>query len=519
MTIYRSPLPDIRLRDQSITERLFEGLGDDPARVVLIDGPTGAEMTVAGLKDRIRCLAAGLMARGIGPGAVVAVFAPNSPDFAVAFHAVAYAGATVTTLNPSYTAHEVTHQLADSGARLVIAHAALMPVVTAALHDTAVTEVVTLTACEGHATIDDLMTAPLAAQVPVDLDRHAVALPYSSGTTGLPKGVRLSHRNLVANVDQVHVALNIRPGDMSVAFLPFFHIYGMNTLMNAFLARGAGLVCMPRFDLAAFLTLVERHRSRMILIAPPVAVALAKHPLVDSHDLSSVEVMLSGAAPLGGDLAAAVGARLGCTMIQGYGMTEMSPVSHIVPETDPRAGRVGFTVPGTECRLVDPVTGTDAAPGGEGELWVRGPQVMQGYHNAPEATAATLTADGWLKTGDLAAFDEDGQLSIRDRLKELIKVSGFQVAPAEVEADLLTHPDIADAAVIGVPDDHAGERPVAFLVPRAGHVLHVEELEPFLATQLASYKRPREIRVVEAIPKSASGKILRRVLKAQYLAG
>ena len=228
---------------------------------------------------------------------------------------------------------------------------------------------------------------------------------------------------------------------------------------------------------------------------------------------------MSGAAPLGGDVAAAVGARLGCVVMQGYGMTEMSPVSHIVPENDPRDGRVGLTVANTECRLVDPATGTDAAPGGEGELWIRGPQVMLGYLNAPEATANTLTPDGWLKTGDLAAFDPDGQMSIRDRLKELIKVSGFQVAPAEVEADLLAHPDIADAAVIGVPDDQAGERPIAFLVPRAGHTLDVAALGPFLAEQLASYKRPREIRVIEAIPKSASGKILRRVLKAQYLAG
>ena len=519
MTIYRSPLPAIRLRGISITDRVFEGLGDDPDRVILIDGTSGAETTVAMFKDRIRRLAGGLAARGIGPGDVVAILAPNSPDFAVAFHAIAYAGATVTTLNPSYTAHEVQHQLADSGARLLFLHGPLIEVAKAAPPGTRVAEIVTFAPAEGYASLEDVMGDPLAAQVPVDLTGAAVALPYSSGTTGLPKGVRLSHRNLVSNVDQVQGALAIRPGDMTAAFLPFFHIYGMNTLMNAFLARGAGLVCMPRFELEAFLGHIARHRSRLVLIAPPVAVALAKHPLVDQYDLSSLEVLMSGAAPLGAELAAAVGARLGCVMMQGYGMTEMSPVSHIAPETDPRPGRVGFTMPNTECRLVDPATGTDAAPGGEGELWIRGPQVMLGYLNAPEATANTLTPDGWLKTGDLAAFDPDGQMSIRDRLKELIKVSGFQVAPAEVEADLLAHPDIADAAVIGVPDDQAGERPIAFLVPRAGHTLDVAALGPFLAEQLASYKRPREIRVVEAIPKSASGKILRRVLKAQYLAG
>lgn len=518
MTIYRSPLPDIRLRDISITERLFEGLGADPDRVVLVDGPSGAALTAGALRDRIRRLAGGLQARGIGPGKVVAIFAPNMPDYCTAFHAIAFAGATVTTINPSYTATELTHQLAASGAAMVLTLPALMDEVAVARAGTAVTEVISLTACDRAPSIDEVMAAPLAAQVPVDLTRDAVALPFSSGTTGLPKGVRLSHRNLVANVDQVHQALEILPGEMTVGFLPFFHIYGMNTLMNVFLCRGAGIVTMPRFDLAAFLGHIQTWRMRLVLIAPPVAVALAKHPVVGDYDLSSLRVLMSGAAPLGGDVAAAVGARLGCTSIQGYGMTEMSPVSHISPLADARAGSVGIILPNTECRIVDPVSGADQGPGAEGELWVRGPQVMLGYHDAPEATAATLT-DGWLHTGDLAAFDGDGHLFIRDRLKELIKVSGFQVAPAELEADLLGHPDVADAAVIGIPDDLTGERPVAFIVAAAGRVPDLAAIHDFLAERLATFKLPRDIHVVAAIPKSASGKILRRQLKAQLLAG
>jgi 4-coumarate--CoA ligase len=257
---------------------------------------------------------------------------------------------------------------------------------------------------------------------------------------------------------------------------------------------------------------------RLVLIAPPVAVALAKHPLVDQFDVSSLQVLMSGAAPLGGDVAAAVGARLGCTLMQGYGMTEMSPVSHISPVPGWKAGAVGVLLPDTEARIVDPATGADLGPEAEGELWVRGPQVMLGYHNAPAATASAL-ADGWLRTGDLAVHDADGQFTIRDRLKELIKVSGFQVAPAEVEAELLAHPEIADAAVLGLPDEETGERVVAFIVPQPGTAPDAAGIAAFLADRLARFKRPAEVRLATSIPKSASGKILRRVLKAEALSG
>jgi 4-coumarate--CoA ligase len=278
--------------------------------------------------------------------------------------------------------------------------------------------------------------------------------------------------------------------------------------MNLHLSAGAGVVTMPRFDLEQFLTLVAKHRTPTLFSAPPVAVALAKHPMVAGFDLSAVERFFSGAAPLGGEVGEAVATRLACLSVQGYGMTEMSPVSHATPRGQARTGSVGVTVPSTECRIV--VDGRDAGPGEAGELWVRGPQVMLGYHNAPEATAAVLTEDGWLKTGDLAEVDPDGWVYIRDRLKELIKVKGFQVAPAEVEAALLTCPMVKDAAVRGVPDEEAGEVPVAFVVPADG----AEEaaIRAHLAGQLAHYKLPKRISFIEAVPKSASGKILRRML-------
>jgi 4-coumarate--CoA ligase len=323
----------------------------------------------------------------------------------------------------------------------------------------------------------------------------------------------LTHRNLVANVQQSGKVAGIEPGDVAIAFLPFFHIYGMTVLMNLFLQSRAKLVTMPRFDLELFLGLIETHRATRLYIVPPVALALAKHPLVERHDMSSVREVFSGAAPLGPEIEIAVGERLGAKSVQGYGMTELSPISHMTVGGAIRHGSSGQAVPSTEARIVDPVTLRDMAPGEEGELWVRGPQVMKGYLNNPEATAECLTEDGWLRTGDLAVIDGDGFMFIRDRLKELIKFKGFQVAPAEVEAALIAHPSVVDAAVIGRPDAAAGEVPVAYVVAAAGAGASEAALRAHCEGCLAHYKHPVEYRFVDAVPKSASGKILRRELR------
>jgi 4-coumarate--CoA ligase len=514
MRIYRSAYADIHIPDVAITELAFAGLKGREGAPVLVDGPTGQVLTGGGFRDRVTRLAGGLAARGIGPGSVVAIHAPNGPDWCVAFHAVAWAGGTVTTLNPSYTIEEIGHQLRDAGAALLITAPALHATARAAAEGTAVREIAVIGSADDATPLDALLGAPLAAQVPVDLARGVAAMPYSSGTTGLPKGVQLSHRNLVANVLQVQATLALKPGDATLAFLPYFHIYGMTVLMNLYLAVGGLQVTLPRFELEAALRLIQAHRMRQLFVAPPVVLALARHPLVDNFDLSSLAFVLSGAAPLGADLAEAAGARLGCPMIQGYGMTEMSPVSHFTPPGGNRPGTSGTPVAGTECRLVDPETGRDCAPGGTGELWVRGPQVMLGYHGNPAATAATLTADGWLRTGDLATIDADGYLTIVDRVKELIKVSGFQVAPAELEALLLGHPEVRDVAVIGIPDEACGEVPKAFVVAAAS-APDLAELQRHLAPHVAPYKQLRALEIVEAIPKSPSGKILRRQLRAR----
>lgn len=514
MTIFTSPFGEIALRDQTITERVMAGLAIRPEATALIDGPTGRRISGADLVAAIQSLAGGMAARGIGPGSVIGLMAPNIPEFVTCFHAIVYAGATVTTINPTYTAGEVRHQLQDAGAHLLITVPDFLDVATEALAGTKVEEIAVIGVAEGATLLEGLMGDPLTKQVPVDLDAHVAVLPYSSGTTGLPKGVMLSHRNLVVNVDQFLGVTGIGPGEITPAFLPFFHIYGLQVMVNVYLAAGAAIATLPRFDLELFLRLIQEHRAERLWIVPPVAIALAKHPMIDDFDLSSVIQVNSAAAPMGPELGAALQARLGCAVTQAYGMTELSPGSHVMGAGDGRPGAVGRTIAGTSCRIVDPTTGTDMGVDEEGELWVKGPQVMMGYLNNPKATAENIVEDGWLRTGDIGCFDGDDYLYIRDRLKELIKVKGFQVAPAELEGVLLSHAEIADAGVIGRADDEAGEVPVAYVARAPGSRITGDAVKAHLAGQLAHYKHLADVVFVDAVPKSASGKILRRMLRA-----
>jgi len=428
--------------------------GDKPA---LIDGPTGRTITYAQLDDAVRRFAGGLIANGFAPGDVLALMAPNIPEYAVIFHGAAMAGGVITTINGSYTEREVHNQLTDAGATWLVTVEPFLEVAQAGAVDTLVSHVAVIGDRVGEvASVTDWMGEPLAEQVPVTPDT-LVALPYSSGTTGVNKGVMLSHANLVANVSQVLDGAQIHEDETFIGVLPFFHIYGMQVLMNCGQRSGATIVTMPRFDLAEFLSLHEKYGITRSFVAPPIVVALAKHPLVDQFDLSKVEQVFSGAAPLSAELAIEAGDRLGCEVVQGYGMTELSPVSHLTTPGGFKPGSVGVTAPNTRTRIVDPETSEDLDIDLDGEIWISGPQVMRGYLNNEVATRECLDADGWLHTGDIGHIDSDGHLFVVDRLKELIKVKGFQVAPAELEALLLTHPAVADAAVIGRPDENAGE--------------------------------------------------------------
>jgi len=510
--VFESRYPPVQPRGITITQRLFEGLENRPDETVIVDGTTGHEVTAATLMDRIRRFAGGLIEHGYG-GKTIAIMATNHPDYPTAFHGAAFSGGTATTANPTYTARELNYQLTDSGAELLITQPAFLDIAQEAIKDTKVKEILTLGPADGVTDIEDWFAAPLAEQVPVDIDTHTVALPYSSGTTGLPKGVMLTHKNLATNVDQSLTSLDIRPGEWTVAFLPFFHIYGLMLLMNIYLGRGASIVTMPRFDLEQFLTLAEKYKTPRIWGVPPVAIALAKHPMIDDFDLSAVKYVFSAAAPADETLLKSIEQRIGAQGVQAYGMTELSPLTHIAPATGAKPGAAGVAAASTDCRIVDPETGKDQGPNEEGELWIRGPQVMKGYHNNPQATADTMADGNWLKTGDLALIDDDGELWIRDRLKELIKYKGFQVAPAEVEAALIDLADVADCAVLGAPDDEAGEVPVAFVVRAPGSTASGEDIRAALDGKLVSYKIPAKVTFIDAIPKTASGKILRRQLR------
>ncbi|MFT4088249.1 MAG: AMP-binding protein [Gordonia sp. (in: high G+C Gram-positive bacteria)] len=531
---FANPYEDVEIPDVSVYDFLFGSIAEaDLDRTALIDAKSGGTTTYRQLIGQIGAAAGALASRGIGVGDVVAILSPNIPAFATVFHGILRAGATATTLNALFTEKDVAKQLVDSNAKMLVTISLMAPQAKAAAAEVGIADenVIILDgegqAASGHPNAADLLGAGLPApDVTFDPATHLAVLPYSSGTTGNPKGVMLTHRNLVANVAQIEPLNGMTPDDVVLAVLPFFHIYGMTVLLNAALKARASLFVMPRFDMIEFLEGIQNHKITYAFIAPPVAVALAKHPVVDNYDLSSVHTMLSGAAPLDAELGKAVADRLDLRMLQGYGMSELSPVSHIIPfdggaETrgvEAPLSSVGWAVPNTENRLVDPATGEDIDIPAEGvsepgELLVRGPNVMVGYLNNDAATAETIEADGWLHTGDMATVDATGCVTIVDRLKELIKYKGYQVPPAELEALLLTHPKVADVAVVGALDAEGEEVPKAFVVVQEGQELSADDVMEFTAANVAPYKKVRQVEFISVIPKSASGKILRKDLR------
>src|SRR5436190_14005110 len=511
--IFRGPYPDVSIPEVSLTDFIFKSIGEHKDKTALIDGPTGQTLTYADFADSVRRVAASLAKRGFRKGDVFGIFSANCPEYAVIFHAVAMLGGINTTLNPLYTATEAEHQLKDAGARFLISSPQFIEKARAAVQHSQTEELFVFGAA-GDATSFDSLLQSDGDVPPVEINprEDLVALPYSSGTTGLPKGVMLTHYNLVANMRQMDGLDYFHRDDRLLCVLPLFHIYGLVVVLNMGLHLGATVVMMPRFDLEQFLSLIQKYRITLSHIVPPIVLQLAQNPIIDNYDLSSLKMIFCGAAPLGVDLSRECMARVGCGIRQGYGMTETSPVTHSSPPNpaDMKLGAVGTAAPNTECKLVDPASGEELGPNQEGELWVRGPQVMMGYLNNLEATARTIDDEQWLHTGDIGYADEDGHFFIVDRMKELIKYKGFQVAPAELEAVLLSHPAIADAAVIPCADEEAGEVPKAFVVLKGE--ASAEEIMDFVAERLAPHKKIRFVEFIAQIPKSASGKILRRVL-------
>jgi acyl-CoA synthetase (AMP-forming)/AMP-acid ligase II len=516
--IHRSALPAPPI-EPSVAVAALRHAAADPSAPCVIDVVTGERLTRAEVAGRSAAVAAGLRARGVGRGDLVAVAMPNLAWWPVVALGVWRAGAAVEALSPLWTADESARVLSGAVPRVAIAFAPFAPMVSTALREIAAdTEVFAIGDGADAATpIQELLTADAGdpfAEPALDPGDLAV-LPFSSGTGGLPKGIRLTHGNLAAAAAQGNACLAaaaaVDRDAVVLAGAPFFHSLGMSLMLCGPLLGGATIVTMARPELERSLELASAHRATHLTLPPAIFEALADDPRVDEHDLSSLRIVVTGGAHLAPDAEARVSERLHCLARQGYGMTEATCTISAPLQRPSTPGTAGWLAPGTEGRLVDPATGADVDDGEAGELWLRGPQVMEGYHELPEATAAILTPDGWLRTGDLVAIRDDGQLEIRDRLKELIKVKGASVAPAEVELVLREHPAVRDACVVGVPDSETGEAPIAFVVLDDG--VEPGELLSFAAERLAGYKRPREVIEVDALPRLPTGKLVRRELR------
>jgi acyl-CoA synthetase (AMP-forming)/AMP-acid ligase II len=512
--IFQSPYPDVELPNTSLTEFVLRRAVELRSKPALIDAESGQVLTYGGLREAIARAACGLAEHGFRHGDVLALYAANSLQYVIALHAALSLGGCVTTIGPQATADEVASQLADAGASWLAAGCAQLDRLPKTQPGTPLRRVFVLDANDrGEAVPFQVgLHAPRQALPRVEIEplRDLALLPYSSGTTGLAKGVELTHATLVHNLAQTEPLRLVQPDDVMLGVLPLFHAYGQ-FMLHVALGAGATVVLAARFELESFLRTLQAYHVSLAPVVPPIVLALARSPLVDQFDVSALHTVLSAAAPLADPVALACTERLGCRVVQAYGMTETGPaISAFGPYEAPRLGSVGRLLPNTHCKLMDVASGAALGPGDSGEVWVRGPQLMRGYLHQPAATAATIDANGWLRTGDVGRIDEDGYLYIVDRVKELIKYKGHQVAPAELEALLLTHPAVADVAVIPSPDDEAGE------VPKACVVLRTEidgtDLLEFVAQKVAPYRRVRRIEIVDSLPRSASGKLLRRLL-------
>ena len=513
--IYRSPYPDVDIPNVTLQDFLFERAVKYTDKAALIDGPTGRTVTYGQLVGAVRRTAAGLAARGFGKGDVFAIYSPNVPEYAIAFFGVATAGGINTTVNPLYTADELKRQLVGARAKFLVTVPQFLDKAQDATAGTSVEEVFVFGDAEGATPFTALSESDgEPPDVDIDPQEDLVALPYSSGTTGLPKGVMLTHHNLVANLCQTHSVEQLSDEEVLIGILPFYHIYGMVVIMSGAIRAGGTIVTMPRFDLEQFLELLQKYGVTMAYLVPPIVLALAKHPIVDNYDISKLRNILSGAAPLPEPVAEACIERHGVMLRQGYGLTETSPVTHANgKDREIKNASVGFALPNTEYRIIDLGTETDAETGQLGEVWIRGPQVMKGYLNDPAATSDMIDDKGWLHSGDIGYADADGYLFVVDRVKELIKYKGMQVAPAELEGVIQAHPAVADVAVIPVPDLEAGEIPKAFVVLKPDAQATGEEIMTHVADRVAPHKKVRLVEFIDAIPKVPSGKILRRELR------
>ncbi|KAL4654620.1 4-coumarate--CoA ligase CCL1-like [Castanea sativa] len=530
--IFRSKLPDIYIPNHlPLHTYCFENLSQFKDRPCLINGSNGATYTYAEVELISRKVASGLDKLGIKQGEVIMLLLQNCPEFMFAFLGASHIGAIITTANPFYTPAEVAKQAKAANTKLIITQGLYVEKVKDFAKENDIKVMcIDESPVEGYLHFAELTQAdeneiPAVKINPDDV----VALPYSSGTTGLPKGVMLTHRGLVTSVaqqvDGENPNLYFHKEDVILCVLPLFHIYSLNSVFLCGLRVGAAILIMQKFEIVKLLELVEKFKVSIAPFVPPIVLAIAKSPEVNKYDLSSIRTVMSGAAPMGKELEDAVRAKLpNAKLGQGYGMTEAGPLlamclAFAKEPFEVKSGACGTVVRNAEMKIIDPETGASLPRNQAGEICIRGSQIMKGYVNDPEATKRTIDDEGWLHSGDIGYIDDDDELFIVDRLKELIKYKGFQVAPAELEAMLIAHPNISDAAVVPLKDEAAGEVPVAFVVKSNGSKISEEDIKQYVSRQVVFYKRINRVFFTDTIPKAPSGKILRKDLKARLAAG
>ncbi|KAI1823603.1 hypothetical protein F4861DRAFT_311204 [Xylaria intraflava] len=540
----QSSYEEIDIPDVDLWTLLFERNDkqwpDD--KEIYIDADTKRSYTWLQVKNTAIEFGRGLRSQwGFKRGDVLGFFSPNSIDYPTVFFGAHYAGGAASSANPTYKPDELAFQMKDSRVKGIVTQLPLLPVVREAARSIGLPEdrIILLGDDRDPSGKFKHFTeikqsgsrgALNSGQTPVDPKNDLAFLAYSSGTTGLPKGAQLTHRNIVANLLQLeyvdfkfngvyHTGGLDGKGDKQLAILPLFHVYGLTCIALAAIRMGLPAIILPKFDLDKACQAIQEFGITFASVPPPVVLALAKHPAVSKYDLSSIKFMNSGAAPLGRDLVEMVWNRLTIPVMQGYGLSETSPTltKGIIFDWKRYNGAVGKLLPNITARIVD-LDGKDVRTGEEGELWVKGPNVFPGYLNRPELQKDTFSADGYFRTGDIGCFDAKGNLYITDRLKELIKYKGFQVAPAELEGILQGHKDIADACVVSAHDrTRETEVPRAYVVLKPGVPANdatAKEITSWLGSRVAEHKKLRGgVRFIDEIPKNASGKLLRRVLK------
>jgi len=512
--------PPITVPSESLTFPLRRAAKEYPKKVAVIEPEKGGkEYSYHWLEENSSALAASLADMGVEPQDRIALWMKNSMEYILSFYGILKAGGVVVPVSTHYGEREVLHQLRETEVKGMIASDNLYAQVENLISEVQGLRFIVLEG-QGETPSNTIPFSSLLGgsnrldrSIGIDPKERIAVLPFSSGTTGLPKGVMLTHFNLLSCLYQVVQVHEISETDVMINQLPFFHIYGMTVLMGTSIMAGATQVLASRFrPIDDFLSLFETYRPTLFFTVPLIVQEFCHHPKVLTMDWTRLRYVNAGGAILSPEVQERFTQITGVPVMVGYGLTESSPTTHVTPIRKIKVGSIGLPLSLTEDKIVDPETGTELRPREIGELWVRGPQVMKGYYNNPEATAQTVI-NGWLRTGDLAWKDEEGYVFIVDRLKEVIKCKGFQVPPAEIENVLVSHPDIKDAAVIGEPHPEYGEVPVAYVVLQDKTNLSPEAIIEYAAQGLAKYKRLAKVVFTETIPRSASGKVLRRLLK------